>query len=151
MIRFSPAIGLMKRALIRYMDAECFPEDVPFEWKDANFTIGEYTTDSECAPACYCAWKPVDFQGGTVAFLYRAGVMPEFRGKGLQSAMIKLREAEIRPQYKIVVTCTALYNMASITSLQNAGYKIYYPGERSGLPDVSHDIPSIHWYKNLSS
>lgn len=150
MIKFKPANGLMSRALIRYMDAECFPKDEPFEWKDAYFTIGENHTSSEAAPACYCAWKPVEFLGSTVAFLYRAGVMPEFRGQRLQQKMIAIREDQIHPHRDIdfIVTCTAVDNMASISSMQKSGYKIYSPAD-GHLPNVSHDVPSIHWYKEL--
>ncbi len=149
MIKFSPATGLMSRALIRYMDAECFPKDEPFEWKDAYFTIGEKYPSSEKYPACYCAWKPVEFKGSTVAFLYRAGVMPEFRGQGLQQKMIAIRENQIHHHRDIdfIITCTAVDNMASISSMQKSGYKIYSPSNGK-LPDVAYE-PSIHWYKEI--
>src|SRR5437899_9338841 len=92
MIEFRPIATPDDEAEILHLDALCFPVDAPPVIAGAHWLIGR----DGAAPAAYCAWKPVDHDGVTVGFHYRAGVLTEYRGHGLQREMIRLREGLMR-------------------------------------------------------
>jgi ribosomal protein S18 acetylase RimI-like enzyme len=72
----------------------------------------------------YCAIMP----RGKGGYLSRAGVIPDFRGQGLQKQMITLRLRYAQHQgWPWVVTDTHRENMASIHSLEKIGFRPYRP------------------------
>ena len=92
MIDFRRAASREDEALIAGMDRLCFPLDAPAVFAGAQWLIG-WDGDK---PAAYCAWKTVEHGGVPVGFHYRGGVLPDYRGQGLQRQMLRLREDGLR-------------------------------------------------------
>lgn len=151
MITYRPVAGLTDKALVRYMDAECFPNDTPFSWDNAHFIIGRHY---ESELACYCAWKDVAQSGfETMGYHYRVGVMHNFRGSGLQKEMLAIREKAMKySKLRKAVTYTDADGAASMNSLIKAGYKTYIP--KVDGPLLSGEgrmgrVGFVHWIKDL--
>lgn len=135
--------------LINFMDRQLFPLDVPPDFPSANW----FVMREDDVLAGFCSWKMVEHAGSTVGFHYRAGVMPTFRGRGLQKRMIEFRENEMRKEHlKDAVTYTDADNAASMRSLLKCGYLPYTPTEQTclsgGLARLGR-AGFVHWKKTL--
>lgn len=97
---------------LRDMDAVCFPTDTSF-WNDERYhwwIVGN---------AAYAGLRIEK----DVAHFTRAGVMPDYRGQGLQKVLIKARLAWCKRRgIKTVKTYTSFDNTASIASLKACGF-----------------------------
>ncbi len=72
-----------------------------------------------------------------VGYLCRAGVLKEFRGQGIQKALINVRDREARRQkVDICISYVANWNHASANNLIRNGYELYAPEYRYGLKDA---------------
>ncbi|WP_428664544.1 N-acetyltransferase family protein [Reyranella sp.] len=133
---------------ILHMDRICFPVDEPPSIAGAEWVIG---WDGEM-PAAYCAWKTVEHDGVPVGFHYRGGVLPEYRGHGLQRQMLRLREARMREQgLTVAVTYTDADGAASMRSLIAEGYRPYVPTATTTLSGLGRlgRVGFVHWRKSL--
>jgi ribosomal protein S18 acetylase RimI-like enzyme len=140
--------GAPDEPLVLRLDAVCFPIDALPVFAGARWLIGR---DGE-TPAAYCAWKPVDHDGVAAGFHYRAGVMPAFRGHGLQRRMLRLREDEMRrEQLGKAVTYTDADAAASMRNLIAEGYRPYVPGPTTTLSGLGRlgRVGFVHWEKPL--
>jgi GNAT superfamily N-acetyltransferase len=71
---------------------------------------------------------------GGYGYLKRAGVLKEFRGKGVQRALIRARDKEAkRKGWGRNITYTADWNLSSANNLMREGYLMYSPQWRYGL------------------
>jgi GNAT superfamily N-acetyltransferase len=132
---------------LRWLDAEIFPSDTPSVVGTANWFLG---WDKDHAVA-FCGWKPYFLNFDLVGFHYRAGVLPDYRGQGLQKKMVEKREDEMRrSNIKIAVTYTEVYSAASMTTFINMGYRPYEATETTALCDLSKFRRMVHWRKNLN-
>ena len=146
---------------IRWMDAEVFPDDVP-----VTFTIGSvwfilYQEDGagwNVDPVAYAAWRPhipMETIGElhwnpAMGFLYRAGVLPEARGKGYQKELIQVREIDMfGAGIKKSITYTDTGSIASMKSLIASGYKPYLPTAMTNLAGVGREAKFVHFEKDL--
>lgn len=70
-----------------------------------------------------------------LGFLCRAGVIPAYRGRGLQKKLIRVREAEARQLGlgELVTYCMGS-NSPSLNSLVTCGYRFYSPATKYGGP-----------------
>ena len=121
------------------MDSEVLFGDYPvIDWRDCVWFIGI----EDGKDVCYCGVRLWE----NVAYLSRAGVMPDFRGKGYQLRMIQKRLEYIKKQgITRVVTDTIASNTASNNNLIKAGFKMYDPGDNGW----KNDHPSlIYWEKS---
>jgi GNAT superfamily N-acetyltransferase len=146
-IVFRRAVSREDAALIAQMDVVCFPIDTPAEFAGANWFIG-WDGDQ---PAAYCAWKVVDHDE-PVGFHYRGGVMPDWRGRGLQREMLRLREAGMREQgIAKAVTYTDADGAASMRNLIAEGYRPYVPTPATTLSGLGRlgRVGFVHWEKAL--
>ncbi len=83
--------------------------------------------------AGYCGLGLYD-EADPYAYLARAGILPEFRGKGIQRRLIKIREDEARKRgYHYIITYTARHNLASANNLIKSGYRLYRPAKCWGI------------------
>ena len=145
MIAFRRALSREDAARIAQMDVVGFPIDTPAEFAGANWFIG---WDGD-RPAAYCAWKIVDHDE-PAGFHYRGGVMPDWRGQGLQREMFRLREAEMREQgIARAVTYTDADGAASMRNLIAEGYRPYAPTPVTTLsgPGRLGRVGFVHWEK----
>lgn len=132
---------------LRYLDAEIFPTDQPAIVGTSNWFLG---WDKDQAVA-FCGWKPQLLELELVGFHYRAGVLPSYRGYGLQKKMIEKREDEMRrSNIKVAVTYTETYSVASMTNFINLGYRPYAATENTALCDLSKYQRMVHWKKKLN-
>ena len=147
MIAFKPAVA-EDEALVLRMDAVCFPLDAPPVFAGAHWWIG---WDGE-TPAAHCAWKIAEHDGVAVGFHYRGGVMPDFRGHGLQRLMLRLREDEMRRSgLKKAVTYTDADGAASMRNLIAEGFRPYAPTPATTLSGIGRlgRVGFVHWTKTL--
>ena len=90
----------------------------------------------------YCGAKAASTEASAI-YLIRAGVLPEARGQGLQTRMIKSRLAWAKKKgYTSAITDTACDNIHSMRNLIAAGFVPYAPD----FPWVSDGY--IHWRKD---
>lgn len=92
---------------------------------------------------------PVGFAGivkvphENLGYLKRAGVIPSFRGQGLQRRFIRVREIRARKNGWARVVTDTTSNVASANSLIGAGYRLYSPAHPWAFNN------SLYWYKDL--
>lgn len=147
-VDFRPATSLEDGQRILHMDRICFPVDEPPSIAGAEWVIG---WDGEM-PAAYCAWKPVEQDGLAVGFHYRGGVLPEYRGQGLQRQMLRLREGRMRERgLTTAATYTDADGAASMRSLIAEGYRPYTPTPTTTLSGLGRlgRVGFVHWRKAL--
>ncbi len=147
MIEFRRAAATDEVLILR-LDAICFPIDTPPVFAGADWLIG-WDGDE---PAAYCAWKTVDHDGAPVGFHYRGGVLPDYRGHGLQRRMLRLREAEMRRHgLARVVTYTDADGAASMRNLIAEGYRPYAPTPATTLSGIGRlgRVGFVHWEKRI--
>ena len=67
-------------------------------------------------------------------YLAKAGLLPEFRGKGLQKLLISVRDREAKKlSLSMNITYVAYWNLASANNLIACGYRLYDPDWKYGL------------------
>ena len=148
MIEFRP-VAAADEALILRLDKICFPIDAPPVFAGAHWFIG-WDGDE---PAAYCAWKTVEHNGVPVGFHYRGGVLPNWRGHGLQRRMLRLREEEMRLlDLAKAVTYTDADGAASMRNLIAEGYRPYAPTPTTTLSGLGRlgRVGFVHWEKVLA-
>lgn len=123
---------------LKALQKTCLPVDSPYIEKNAWYWVGYWGQ----TPIAFCALAP-SIRWADCVYLARSGVIPEFRGQGLQKKMITIREKWARKHgYKWAVTDTA-ENPPSANSLISRGYKLYEPSIPWGLSRA------IYWRKKL--
>jgi len=126
MTEFRPVVGPEDRRWLRWLDAECFPDDKPLILDAAHWSL---VWQGPVAVA-FCGWCRHLEEG----FHYRAGVLPESRGQGLQRAMIEYRENAMRDAgIRSAITYTEAYSAASMRSLIACGYRPFEATATTGL------------------
>lgn len=115
--------------LVRSLDAECFKDEADMTFEGHYLWIAR---DERGEIAGYAAMQITD--SGTAAFLSRCGVLPAFRGKGLQKQFIRVRERTARKLgVRNLITYTNTVNLGSINSLIASGYRLYRPAYSWGF------------------
>lgn len=110
------------------LDRKCFPHDKAMdgpELHDSLWWLAEVRTEDGWEPVGYAGLQPMAAEGK--AFLCRAGVLPEARGKHLQRRLIdvRVRAARRLEGVKRVYTYVAVSNVASARSLVRRGFLPY--------------------------
>tara|TARA_R100001510_G_C7637284_1_gene195241 strand:+ start:580 stop:1017 length:438 start_codon:yes stop_codon:yes gene_type:complete len=122
----------------------CLPEDEPIEptectKEDKNWW---WIGTEGYKPVCFANLKQ-SFQWLDTVYLARSGVLPKWRGQGLQKKMITIREKFAKKLgYNWVITDTT-DNLPSSNSLISKGYKMFYPSNPWGNSN------SLYWRKKL--
>lgn len=90
----------------------------------------------------FCSLYP-SIQWRNAVYLYRVGVHPHYRGKGLQRRLINVRLKFARKMgYDYAVTDTR-QNPSSANNLIRCGFLMYKPSNPWSFNDA------CYWYKNL--
>ena len=128
---------------LRWLDAECFPQDKPLVLGDAFWMLAW----RQGLAVGFCGWTPRGARG----FHYRAGVHHSARGEGLQVAMLGRREEAMRAEgLPVAVTYTEAYSAASMRSLIACGYRPFEADENTGLVlDPRYWKTMVYWSKPL--
>lgn len=77
-------------------------------------------------------------------YLSRSGVLPEYRGHGLQKRMIRIRVKKAKRLGWVAVLSDTRQNPASANSLIGCGFKMYDPQRPWGFEDA------CYWRKKLT-
>lgn len=114
-------------ALLDHLQRSILPSDRP-----AETGLGWWwVIEQDGQPAGFCGMHP-SLQWSDTVYLCRAGVRPEFRGRGLQRKMIRIRErAARRLGFTWLITDTS-DNPASANSLIACGFRMYLPARPWG-------------------
>lgn len=143
MIDFQPLIGRSDRRWLRWLDAECFPNDVPADLGDGEWFIGWNGEDA----VAFCGCERV----GPWGFHCRAGVLKDARGQRLQQRMLALREDVMRRGgLRVAVTYTETYSAASMRNLIACGYRPFEADADTGLAPDDRWPRMVHWRKDLA-
>ena len=121
------------------LQLECLPEDDPImPVKGSWWWLG---CDNKKA-VCFATLKESS-QWVDAVYLARSGVLPKWRGNGLQKKTISIREKFAKKLgYNWVVTDTT-DNIPSSNSLISKGYKLFEPSN-----PWAHDN-SLYWRKKI--
>ncbi len=139
---------------IAWMDNQCFPYEVPVSILGADWLIGRESGN----PVCYAAWKAHYILGGyeppkyvdVYGYHLRAGVLPSYRGNGLQREMLTLRECLMRNLgICTAITYTEPTSIASMKTLISCGYTPYLAKEGMVLCGAGREDRMVHWRKEL--
>ena len=120
------------------LHAETFPHDREPAWSAGAWWLA---FDGEDAVA-FAGVQPSK-QFSDCGYLVRAGVLPAWRGRGLQRDLIRVRERYARRQgWAWLITATH-HNLPSANSLIACGYRLYEPS----TPWLASG--SLYWRKRL--
>jgi len=115
---------------IHRMHRECFP-DREVWWPGPDGTAWFIVFDG-AEPAAFCALSPgpLPATGAHTCWMSRAGVLPRWRGDGLQSRMIAHRETvALAHGWTTVVTNVNRDNPHSMNNFIDAGYRPFWPAQ----------------------
>lgn len=100
----------------------CLPDCTPINVHEGDWWIAH----SGKIPVAFGALKP-SMRWRLCGYLARAGVAPDFRGRGLQQRLIRVRERQARRLgWQWLVTDTT-DNPPSSNNLINCGFRLYAP------------------------
>lgn len=102
-----------------------------------------YPADAMDDPVAFCGISASTY-GPAHGYLKRAGVLPGYRGHGLQRRMIRLRERQARKEGWTTIVTDTTDNPHSANNLIECGYRIFIPdGPGWGW------ARSIYWRRRL--
>lgn len=127
-------------SLLIRMQRECLPGDAPLMPQAGLWWIA-YSHDGY--PAAFASMKP-SARWEKTGYLSRSGVLPSFRGNGIQKRMIRVRLKTAKKLGWHWVLSDTSENPESSNSLISCGFKMYEPREPYGLKT------SIYWRKKLT-
>ena len=126
------------KALLRWLQLKTLPGDVPHDVKDGLWWIVE---DGD---------HPVGFAGLVasrrymgVGYLCRSGILHDYRGRGLQKRLIRVRIAKARRMGWQWLISDTFENPPSANSLIKCGFQTFTPADPWGFKGA------IYWRKSL--
>jgi GNAT superfamily N-acetyltransferase len=125
------------------MDGVCFPDDRRIKPTAKEGTRWWLVTADKHHDAGYAAMTP-SVQWSDAVYLSRAGVMPAYRGHGLQRKLIRVRIAAARRAgFQWAITDTSYDNNSSSNNLIREGFRLFAPSAPWGL------FRGLYWMKEL--
>ena len=126
---------------LRQMDLACFPGDPKPRWTLNNWWV----LWADGVEAGYGAMRFVEAYDGAAAYMTRVGILPRFRGRGLQKWLVRAR---VRYAKSVgvarVVTYTICENHPSSNNLIKCGFRVYQPKIQWAGRNV------IYWERKLN-
>lgn len=114
--------GAAKSEELIDIQKHCLPDDKPLDPAFGDWWIAY--AGSEVVG--FCCLKPSS-RFSDVAYFARAGVHRDYRGRGLQKRLIKVREARARERGFNWMTSDTTLNPASSNNLVACGFKLFLP------------------------
>ena len=138
-IRIIPVDSALKA--LSDLQLECLPGDEPEPFRAESWWW--LAIDGAGKVAGFAGMRPSDRWKQTI-YLCRSGVLPGYRGQGIQKRLIRARLAKARAlgNTHAITDCTT-ENPASARSLIASGFRPYWPKTPWGLPH------SIYWIRKL--
>lgn len=125
-------------SLLLYMQLETLPADETIDPADGHWWLIKRGSQ----PVAFLGMTRVDDQAHW-GYIARVGVLPEFRGKGLQKHLMRVAERKARQLGWARLISTTLNNPPSANSFIACGYKTYEPQGPWGYTGT------IYWFKDL--
>lgn len=126
------------KILVESLQITCLPDDDPIFPEDGVWWVG-YDNKQ---PIAFCVVRP-SYQWKDTVYLARSGVLPYWRGKGLQKRMIRIRESYARRNGFVWAITDTTENPPSANSLARVGYQMFEPAKPWALDT------SLYWRKKL--
>ena len=113
-----------------YMDSVLFNDGSPQLTLPDFEAGGWWVAHSDGLPAAFAGARKCYDEAKPYVYHNKSGVMPYFRGNGLQHALLlkRLNHFKSIPRH---VTYTYAYNIHSMNNLMRAGFRMY--------------VPDVHW------
>jgi ribosomal protein S18 acetylase RimI-like enzyme len=126
----------LRIAQLELLDTKCFPDDEPFGgYGDAWWWLTVHDSGQ------LVGFAGLQNLGRGTGFLCRAGVLPAWRGQGVQRELIRRRVAQARRLgLSELVTYTAPENYASLNNLIACGFRFT---SQPAPVDVPLSFPSL--------
>ena len=134
----TPKSGVLP--VLRVLQMACLPLDEPIFPENGWWWVGYSLVNDQ--PVAFGILEPSQ-QWLDTAYLSRAGVLPAWRGQGLQRRLITLRERVARNKGFTWMISDTTDNVPSSNNLIKAGYKLLEPS----APWANTD--SLYWAKRL--
>jgi GNAT superfamily N-acetyltransferase len=142
MIAVTRITGPKQKAALRELQLICLPNDTPADCDRGGCAFALYHKKQMIAFGL--ARKSRGYK--QTMYLSRAGVHPDYRGRGFQRELIALREDWARKHgLKYSITDTANSSTSSMQSLIDMGYRPYWPIQVK--PWALRE--SVYWKKTL--
>lgn len=125
-------------ALLQYMQLETMPQDEVIDPADGYWWVIRKGSQ----PAAFLGMTKVDDQPKW-GYIARVGVLPEYRGRGMQKHLMRVAERKARQVGWTRLISTTLNNPPSANSFIACGYKTYEPAGPWGYTGT------IYWFKEL--
>lgn len=126
------------QALLRWLQLQILPHDTPADTSRGHWWVAEHNGRPVAFAGVYASSK---YAG--VGYLCRAGVIKEYRGKGIQKRLIRIRERKARALgWGWLITDTT-NNPPSANSLIACGFQTFTPSSPWGADGT------IYWRKRL--
>jgi GNAT superfamily N-acetyltransferase len=124
--------------LLDEMQKTCLPAD---DLAETEYGYWWIAYDGE-EPAAFCGLYHSRSVPGA-GYLARAGVLPEYRGHGLQRRLIRVRERKARKLGMKTLVSDTFNNPQSSNNLIACGYRMYDPENPWGISGT------CYWIKNI--
>jgi GNAT superfamily N-acetyltransferase len=117
------ALTQAQRMALDVLDRECFPGDARYP----KHTAGSrwWIVDDAGSAVAFAGVRIMPSEG--CAFLARCGVLPEYRGQGLQRRLIAARLRYARRFRLPAITYTKPSSVESANNLITCGFRLYSP------------------------
>jgi GNAT superfamily N-acetyltransferase len=125
-------------SILSWLQLETFPGDPMVEPDVGHWWIAY----SGCVPVAFVGMTDVESWPKT-GYVSRVGVLPDYRGNGLQKRLLAVCERKARAIGLKRVISTTYRNPPSANSFVARQYRTYEPQVRWGAEDT------IYWIKNL--
>lgn len=126
-------------ALIELLDRQCFPREKRYNYPETQWWI---ISDQRGRPAAYGGL--LHYEAATI-YLCRSGVLPKYRGMGLQTRLIQIRLRWARRHgVRVAISYTSTRNVASANNLIECGFSLYNPA----YAWVGHE-GVVYWRRDL--
>jgi GNAT superfamily N-acetyltransferase len=125
-------------ALLHWLQLEILPSDDPLPTTTGWWWV-IYQDDR---PIGFCSLRKSS-QWADAVYLCRAGILPKYRGKGLQKRLIRVRERLAKRLKMNWLVSDTYNNPASANSLIACGFRMFTPSQPWGAEQT------CYWRKRL--
>lgn len=132
--------GAKHARVLRQLQRAALPYDEPMSTEEGSWWV----TRVNDTPVAFAGSKRSSRWSDTT-YLCRAGVIPLFRGLGIQKTLIRVREAAARKAGRAWLITDTLDNPASANNLIACGFRLYDPHVPWGAKGT------LYWRKRITS
>lgn len=141
-IRIRKVDGQKHERVLLDLHDEAFGDSAP----QLDPSYGHYWIAYDYDKPAGFAWLVQSTLAANIGYLKRSGVLPQYRGKGLQLRLLKAREQYAkRLGWAACISDTAFHNIHSSNNLIRAGYRLFEPPNRWAFAS------GLYWIKDITT